>query len=268
LGSVQFYRDKELPFFEMKMSECGDLSYIKHAHEEYSIGLVQKGNSSFWCEGKVVKLMPRTLVLIPPGAIHVCSPDQNNMWEFKMLYLNETWVGNLLNNHPHNSINYPSVNYEFLNSKLFTRTNQLLDSLANSSNSFEKESNIISFFSQIIRWKKSNINTDNKKIRHKLLLIREYLHSCFLEKITLDQLEHISGLSKCHIVRSFKEEFYISPHLYLTLLRINYAKIELRKQAQISLIAQNTGFYDQSHFDKVFKRYVGVTPQKYQISRG
>ena len=102
------------------------------------------------------------------------------------------------------------------------------------------------------------------KTHPKLKIIKEYLDSLFLEKITLEQLEHASGLNKFHIIRLFKEAFTIPPHAYQTLLRVNYAKKELCKYRQLAEVAVESGFYDQSHFVKVFKSYTGTTPDRYQ----
>jgi AraC-like DNA-binding protein len=44
---------------------------------------------------------------------------------------------------------------------------------------------------------------------------------------------------------------------------MNYAKQEMAKGQDISKIAHELGFYDQSHFSKTFKAYFGVTPQEY-----
>jgi len=80
----------------------------------------------------------------------------------------------------------------------------------------------------------------------------------------LDDLERVSGINKFHLIRLFKDEFGIPPHMYQTLLRINYAKRQLRKQKQITEVALEAGFYDQSHFHKVFKSHTGITPEKYE----
>ena len=146
----------------------------------------------------------------------------------------------------------------------FQTINNMIKSLKSNESPLKKEASILAVFEQSLSGEKRTGDITYKKEQPKLKMIREYLHSYFLEKVTLDQLEQASGLNKFHIIRSFKETFKVPPHTYQTLLRVNYAKKELCKHRQMAEVAIEAGFYDQSHFIKVFKGYTGITPDKYQ----
>ena len=96
--------------------------------------------------------------------------------------------------------------------------------------------------------------------------VEDYLRANFRERLTLDELAAVACLSKYHLVRLFEKALRTSPHAYQTMLRINFAKRELRRgrSAPITAIAQEAGFYDQSHFVKAFKQYSGTTPLDYR----
>ena len=53
------------------------------------------------------------------------------------------------------------------------------------------------------------------------------------------------------------------PHSYQIQLRVAKARELLRKRVPIAQVAQEVGFYDQSHLTQHFKRALGVTPLKY-----
>jgi AraC-like DNA-binding protein len=262
--SVQYYRDKDLPFFELKLCDISDLSYKKHSHEEYSLAIVDKGESSFWCEGKhFAKVSERSLVAIPSDVVHACNPQQAHQWKYKMLFLHPGWVERFLADEASGGIRSPIVK-DISAPPVYRAVNRMLASLATPATPLEKESGIIAVLTQVVREKGQPDTAPRKKEHSKLLLIEEYLHSSFLEKITLDRLEQLSGLNKFQLIRSFKEKFNLPPHTYQIMLRINYAKKELKKLRPVADIAQETGFYDQSHFIKVFKSHTGVTPDRYQ----
>jgi len=263
VNGVQFYRDKELPF-EIKLSDTiSDLSYKKHFHEEYSLGIVNKGQSSFWCEGKLMEIYQKNLVFIPHDIVHACNPKSDQPWKYKMIYVQPDWVKGFMESHGGGTIEYPVVK-EIRKNKEVATINHLIDILIRPVSFLEKEASLLWIFEQMLGDVDTSKYLSHRKLQPKLKTIKEYLHKSFLEKITLDQLEQISGLNKFFIIRSFKEEFSIPPHTYQNLLRINYAKKELQKYRQITEVTYETGFYDQSHFNKVFKNHVGVTPERYQ----
>ena len=65
-------------------------------------------------------------------------------------------------------------------------------------------------------------------------------------------------------IKIFKKQFHISPHKYLLNCKINKAKELLSQGMDTIEVAYTVGFYDQSHFANVFKRYVAATPNEYK----
>ncbi|HML32991.1 AraC family transcriptional regulator [Sporomusa sphaeroides] len=263
MNGVRFYRDADLPFFELKLCDASYLCYKKHSHEEYSLGIVEHGKSSFWCEGKVTEVSPKTTVLIPPGLIHSCNPDRQGRWQYKMFFIEAGWMQRFLTSKGIAVSNRPVVS-DMTTLSAQRALHALLESLAQQASPLEKEAGVMALFEQVVGSMEPVGNCRKVIEVPKLKMIKDYLHNNYLKKITLEELETISGLNKFAIIRAFKEEFNIPPHTYQTLLRINYAKKLLRQNRQIVEVACEAGFYDQSHFHKVFKSHTGVTPEKYQ----
>ncbi len=92
-------------------------------------------------------------------------------------------------------------------------------------------------------------------------LAREYIHAHAAERITLDELAVISGLSRYHLVRSFSRVYGLPPHAYQNTLRIATAREALR--AGIPLSHLDLGFADQSHLSRYFKKQMVLTPGRY-----
>lgn len=263
MAGVRFYRDADLPFFELKLCDASYLCYKKHSHEEYSLGIVEHGKSSFWCEGKITEVNPKTAVLIPPGLIHSCNPDRQGRWQYKMFFIEAGWMQRFFANKGMSALNRPVVS-GVTTLSAHNALNTLIEPLLQQASPLEKEAGVMAFFEQVVESMEPVRDCPKVIELPKLKVIKEYLHNNYLKKITLDELESISGLNKFAIIRSFKEEFNIPPHTYQTMLRINYAKKLLRQKRQIAEVACEAGFYDQSHFHKIFKSHTGVTPEKYQ----
>jgi len=93
----------------------------------------------------------------------------------------------------------------------------------------------------------------------------EYIHAHLDTKVELSRLADVAGVNLYHFARAFKQSTGESPHQYVLRRRIEHAK-ELLRRPHLSVIeaSARTGFVDQSHFSKVFRRMVGMAPSEYR----
>lgn len=94
--------------------------------------------------------------------------------------------------------------------------------------------------------------------------VRTFLHEHYGEPIQLQQLSQICHMSPSHFQRRFRQSFGISPIRYLQSLRVDRAKGLIKQALPMTNVALQTGFYDQSHFNKYFKLLTGMAPGQYQ----
>ena len=92
-----------------------------------------------------------------------------------------------------------------------------------------------------------------------------YIHAHLTENPSLERIAEHCGLSPSRFNEAFKEQMGITPHAYITNLKIDTAKI-LLKNPEISVtdVAMQLNFSSGNHFSAVFKRYTGYTPSKYR----
>jgi AraC-like DNA-binding protein len=93
---------------------------------------------------------------------------------------------------------------------------------------------------------------------------RAFLDDNWQRNISLDELAAIACLSPFYLVRVFSKEVGLAPHAYLIQARIKRACHLLRLGLPIVQVAVDTGFVDQSHLHRHFRRIMGVTPGVYQ----
>lgn len=75
-----------------------------------------------------------------------------------------------------------------------------------------------------------------------------------------------SYVSKYHFIRKFKEIAGLTPHKFQIQSRIRKAQHLLLMGESVADTAMLTGFFDQSHFDKYFRKIVGMSPTEYVMS--
>lgn len=101
-----------------------------------------------------------------------------------------------------------------------------------------------------------------------LTLVKEYINEHLDQNLKLNDLAAIAQLSPYHFLRLFKKDMGTTPHQYILRCRLNHAK-DLLQHSNLSIaeIATRTGFCDQSHLTRYFKRATGVTPKQLLQSR-
>lgn len=95
-------------------------------------------------------------------------------------------------------------------------------------------------------------------------LVKDVLQANPGDDHSISSLSLIAGLNQKYLIDVFIRDVGLSPHRYLTSIRINRAKDRLVRGEAMGRIAQDLGFYDQSHFSKTFKRYVRVSPSQFK----
>ena len=93
----------------------------------------------------------------------------------------------------------------------------------------------------------------------------EYVDANFVDEITAEGLAKMAGLSIPQFNRRFRQLLRISPMEYVLSLKIQEAqRLLTTTRNSVGDIAAATGFYDQSHFTKRFRKVTGITPLTYR----
>jgi AraC family transcriptional regulator len=99
----------------------------------------------------------------------------------------------------------------------------------------------------------------------RLRRVRDYIEAHLDYNLSLTVLADIACLSPYHFSRSFKESAGVGPQRYVIQRRLEHAKTLLRRTREpLAWIAQEAGFVDQSHFNSIFRREMGVTPGRFR----
>lgn len=96
---------------------------------------------------------------------------------------------------------------------------------------------------------------------------REYIAAHYAEPLSVDAMARHFHLSRQYFNKLFRRATGLTPHAYLTHVRIRRASELLADPAlPIKAVAARTGFEDPYHFAKCFKRHTGLTPAQYRRS--
>ena len=87
----------------------------------------------------------------------------------------------------------------------------------------------------------------------------------FRERLTTAHIARVVGVHPVYLAQRFRQHFACGVIEYLARRRVAFACHALRgSPLTIAAIASAAGFYDQGHFARTFKRYLGLTPTAYR----
>lgn len=95
----------------------------------------------------------------------------------------------------------------------------------------------------------------------------DFIRVHYAQPLTLAQIAAQVGVHSTHLTEVFKRHHGCSIGEYLRRLRLDQAAAQVMwSSASLAEISVNAGFYDQSHFTKLFKRYTGLAPGEMRVA--
>jgi len=124
---------------------------------------------------------------------------------------------------------------------------------------------------QLVRTHKSEVNgtgridavkaSTRKEIYSRVCFAKDLLHSAYGEKLDLDTISKAVCLSVPQLVRQFQYAFRLTPHRYLTRVRLHHATDLLRRtDLPVLDVSWQCGFDNPSAFGRAFKAQYGIQP--------
>ena len=105
-----------------------------------------------------------------------------------------------------------------------------------------------------------------KKRKVRCQRMRDFIHRNFTRKITAQDVAKEAGLSVGRALHLFREETGMALTGYVNKMKVDYGKyLLLNSDIQLAELADQLGYYDQSHFTKNFKKYEKITPSHFRL---
>ena len=265
-----FWRDDALPFVELRRVADGHaVCYERHSHDTFSIGTVNGGHSTYWNRGKTHETQAGSVVILNPEDVHGCNPVKGADWCYDMLFVDPCWLLDLQIEIDADAAGKFAMFSDTIshNPRLYNGLADLADTLINPDiDVLGKETAMVSFFGDLhvqldLRGDlDGGIGSVNDR---KMIRVADYIRTHYDENISLDALAGLVGYSRSYLVRAFKKTFGMTPYAYLINCRVQRARHALRRGEKIVDVALETGFADQAHFQRIFKRLMATTPRQY-----
>jgi AraC-like DNA-binding protein len=264
--TTRFWRDSRFGGMECLTATFLTHEFAPHAHDTFSIGAIESGGQIATIRGMREASGPGDLYLINPGETHDGAPYEGG-YRYRMIYPDLQLLREILEDvtgKPFQGI--PAFGRQILRDQaLADAFHAAHRTLETGSGALETSQAMFLVLDAMFRRHGSSIivpaDTAEKSAVHRA---RDYLVENFASDVGLEELAEVAGLSRAHLIRAFRKEFQITPHSFLTDIRIREARKRLRRGGQPAEIALECGFADQAHFTRHFKSRTGLTPGQYR----
>ncbi len=242
----------------------------RHVHQEYVFGLSMAGTMEIDCGhcGETHILQPNDLMLTEADGVYSSRALGLPPWRYFSISVSKEKLGLFLDSADGKEITLPHYTRGAVkNNKLREIFLQLHDSLNDERTSLEQESLLSDWIvsvNEIYSDKQNKLHSrriykESEAIRR----VRGFIRENVAENIKLQELAEVARLSPFHLNRAFRAQVGLPPHEFQSQLRIEKAAKLIAQKKSFAEIAFETGFADQSHFNRFFKRYTGVTPKRF-----
>ena len=268
---AKFWRDPQLGNLELLRATYVTHVFAPHAHEGYAIGVIEKGVQVSAFHRNNVLMPAGSVAAINPGAAHTGHAADEQGWVYRMVYPDASILQRAAAEIAGRELGLPLFPVPVIHDRYLAR---LLHDMHvaledDTTPALERESRLLWTLAQLIVRHSADrpVVHEARPERACVHQAREYLGERYAENVSLEELASHVHLSRFHLLRVFKAEVGLPPHAYLNNVRIMHAKELLSAGTPIADVAQQTGFADQSHLTRQFKRVVGITPGQYRRVR-
>lgn len=265
-GRVRFWRASDLHDLELIHASYTRCAFPRHIHDEYVIGLMTGGAEELMHRGQVHTAAQGSLILINPGEPHRNVSVGSAGAAYRTFYAPVELIARVASQAADKDVGQPLFTRPVIRDRrLFERLLRLHVALERPGSKLEHESGLLCALQPLLTAHAGGRGPSRvrRAPQRVVRVAREHLDVHYAQNTSLEELARVSGRSPFHFLRIFRDEIGVPPAEYQTYVRVRHARRRLREGVSIAETAADTGFVDQSHLTRCFKRVVGVTPGAY-----
>ncbi|QHB99710.1 helix-turn-helix domain-containing protein [Epidermidibacterium keratini] len=231
-----------------------DHAYPAHAHDVWTVLIVDDGVIGYDLDRHDHAALPQQVTILPPHVAHDGASVTSGGFTKRVLYVDDRilppqWAGR--------AVDTPALADRDLR-RLIARTHTAIEN----HDDLEAQSRLALMRDRIgshLTGAAPRETDQAGAVRR----IRDELERHLLDPTPLSQIAGSVGLSEGHLIRTFTRHVGLPPHQYVIGRRIEQARGLLLSGVPAADVAAATGFHDQAHLTRHFKRMLSVTPAAY-----
>lgn len=237
-------------------------AFEPHRHDTYALGLTLQGIQSFRYRGLVRYSQPGNVIVLHPDELHDGAAGTEEGLRYRMMYLPpEMLIGAL----GEKRSGLPFVPSPVIADRAFAASlADAMRDLDGAIGGLQLDDVLTSIADALVRHADAvgagpGRHCDQAAIRRAC----DFLQAHSTRQVNSGELEAVTGLDRFTLSRQFRASLGTSPHRYLVMRRLERARGLIGSGRSLVDIALETGFSDQAHFTRHFKKAHGMTPGRW-----
>lgn len=264
---AEYRRAPRVPGLTLMRADFTTHEFAPHSHDALVIAVTEEGGSEVKSRGVVQRATQGTLFVFNPDEPHAGWMGWSNLWRYRSFYLTQSALDIVRDGLGIARIPYFTANL-FTDADLIKGFARLHRALERDSDALREEELLFASFGRLFERHGSKPHgiDDAPQDRQLLARVVELMRQSYAETLPLETLAAEAGLTKFQLIGLFNRGTGLTPHAYLTQLRLRAACRGLKSGRSLADIASEAGFYDQSALTRHFKRAYGITPLQYRAA--
>ena len=239
-----------------------DYEFPPHTHDHYVICLIEWGTPAFFISGTRYVSPPRGLIFINPGEVHTGESATESGIKVRSLYPTVTHMQSAMSTDA-----MPLFTSAYVDEPTSTRAVfELHQRLVEARDPLEQETLLVETL-HLLAKRHANLDPGQGgrfgRNKQKITQAKQFLEERYAVGVSLQELADHTGYNKHYLLRAFRNSVGMPPHEYLQNIRIQRAQQMIRAGKPLTDVGAAVGLCDQSHLNRLFKRFTGVTPGFY-----
>lgn len=267
-NAAHFWQDPHVPGLSLLHADFTRHDYAPHSHDALVVAVTEVGGAEFTSRGSTDEARDDVLLVFNPDEPHSGRMARSPRWRYRSLYMEEPAIAEATRLAGLTRPAYFTANL-FRDPELVAAFHRLHRALEQADDPLRQQELLAEGFAMLSnRYGSRRDMTDGQSGDLPLLRrLRPILEERHAERMTLDDLSAPLGLSPFQLIRLFRHATGLTPHAYLTQIRLRAALRHLRAGLPIAEAAVAAGFFDQSALNRHFRRVYGITPRQFAAAQ-
>jgi AraC-like DNA-binding protein len=235
-------------------------AFTPHRHDTYAVGVTSAGVQSFTYRGVARHSLPGEVFVLHPDERHDGRAGDDHGFGYRIAYIDPVLIRDAAAIGSLPFVREPVSGDQ----RLRRAVSEVLAGLDDPPDGLMATCSVVALADALVRAAGVASAATGSLDTAAVGRARDLLMEGRDARVSIEELEAISGLSRWQLARQFRRAFGVSPYRFHLLRRLDRARDLLGRGHPLAEVAHGCDFADQAHFTRAFRSAYGLSPGRWR----